>query len=119
MSLLEDIKNQSKLTREIMFGLCCVITISVVGLVWFRSFEKNLFVLLNPEQEVQKQYFASQGNSSLFGNIGNAINDLKASVLGVFKNGSSLEVNKDGNSASPTPTVKQNKVYVLPLSGSK
>ena len=117
MSFLDDIKKQPQGVREAVFALCVVITISLVGMIWFRSFERNLFTMLNPDEEIQQKYFAQTGNESLFANIGKSFNDLKASISNL------LNINKDntGDATKAGPDVKeqQNRVYIFPLSGGK
>lgn len=88
MSFLHEIRKQSYGVRQAMFALCLVTTLSLVGMVWFRSFQKNLFVLLNPDQESQEQFFAQQGNTdqtSLFGYIGGAIKDATANIFNLIR----------------------------------
>ena len=117
MSFLHELRKQPKHHREIMFGLCVVTTFSLVGMVWYNSFEKNLYVLLNPEEVTDQRNLAENKNvPSLLGDIGQTGKDLKASFYNIFnltgddKKDNIVESPKDNDSG---------KVYVLPISGSK
>ena len=117
MSFLEEIRRQPQHHREIMFGLCVVTTISLVGMVWYNSFEKNLYVLLNPGENADQRYLAENKNvPSLLGDIGKTGQDLKATFLNIF--------NLNGNDGKEiiienTKVNDSGKVYMLPISGSK
>ena len=116
MSFLDDIRKQPQHVREIMFALCCVITISLVGLVWFRSFEEELFVLLNPEPEKQEKFYAERAKRTptVYATISNAVVNLRATLyeaLGFFEDYSSKEVRIEEEYTGET-----NK---LPVSGNK
>ncbi len=98
-----------------MFGLCVVITISLVGLIWFRSFEENLFVMLNPEPEKQAQFYAERDKHTpiVFANVTAALGNLRATMydaLGFFKDYSS-KVKEDEELKGET--------HKLPISGNK
>lgn len=118
MSLLDEIRKQPEHIRKIMFGLCSIVAISLIGLIWFRSFEKNLFVLMNPDEAVQQKYFAETGKEdTLFANLGKAVKDLKSSVQAAIgnifqKSGSEMII--PSNSEAPA-----NKIHPLPLSEEK
>jgi hypothetical protein len=113
MSLLEEIRQQPKHIRQIMFGLCVTITISMIGIIWYRSFEKNIFALLNPtEMQNQSQY--AQNNSGLLSDIGGIFSGLGASIKDMI--GISKEIN---TSTNVDTTTDSNKPYLLPLSETK
>lgn len=120
MSFLDEIRRQPRHHREIMFGLCVITTISLVGMVWFNSFEKNLYVLLNPEENADNRFLAENEEIktplSLFGSIGQTGKDLKATFYNIF--------NLDGDGQENDFVENENindsgRVYMLPLSGSK
>ncbi len=116
MSFLDEIKRQPQYVREIMFGLCVVITVSLVGLVWFRSFEENLFVILNPEPEKQAQFYAERDKRTplVFANVTAALGNLRATVysaMGFFKDYSSSQIKVEEDLKGDT--------HKLPLSGNK
>lgn len=80
-----------------MFALCCVTTISLVGLIWFRSFEEDLFVLLNPEQEKQDKFYAEREKRTplVYATISEAVVNLRATLydaLGFFDDYGTKEV---------------------------
>ena len=80
-----------------MFGLSVITTISLVGLVWFRSFEEDLFVMLNPEQDRQEQFYAEREKRTptVYANITKAMGDLRASIydaMGFFNDYYSSEI---------------------------
>ena len=117
MSFLDEIRKQPQHHREIMFGLCVVTTISLVGMVWYNSFEKNLYVLLNPGDKADQRFLAqSKIAPSLLGNISQTGQDLKAAFYNVFNltSNDSKEIiieNKKVNDSG--------KVYMLPISEKK
>ena len=86
MSFLQEIRKQPQYAREVMFGLCVIITISLVGLVWFRSFEEDLFVMLNSDQERQDKFYAERGErtSVIYANVTAALVNLRAILYDSF-----------------------------------
>ena len=81
-----------------MFALCVIITISLVGMVWFRSFEKDMFVLLNPSQEAQDKFYAARDQRipTVYANATKAFVNMRASVydaMGFLKDYNSNQVN--------------------------
>lgn len=116
MSFLDDIRKQPRHVREIMFGLCVVTTVSLVGIIWFRSFEEDLFVLLNPELEKQQQFYAERDKRTplLYANVAKAFTELRASMynaLGFLEdyNSKQVKIEEELNGEANT----------LPLSGDK
>jgi len=86
MSFLDDIKKQPRHVREIMFGLCVVITISLVGLVWFRSFEEDIFVLMNTDSVKQAQFYADRAGRTptVYAAATKALDNLRAAMYGAL-----------------------------------
>ncbi len=109
MSLLNDIRQQPRHIREIMFAFCVIITVSLVGLVWFRSFEEKIFVMMNPDPAKQDQYFAQRRENmpTLFASIQNSYKGLRAAVSGIFLLGNEEETQGDIKT--------KEKTYLLPL----
>lgn len=73
-----------------MFVLCVIITVSLVGIVWFRSFEEDLFVALNPQPEKQEEFYAERAlrEPTLFALFTVAFNNMQAAfynALGLFE----------------------------------
>ena len=129
MSFLDEIRKQPKHHREIMFSLCVVTTVSLVGMVWYNSFEKNLYVLLNPGESANQKFLATANGGapqnavaenktvpSLLGDIGKTGQDLKAAFLNIFN----LTGNdkKDIIIENTTPNDSE-RVYTLPMSEKK
>ena len=115
MSFLDDIRKQPQHHREIMFGLCVVTTISLVGMVWYNSFQKNLYVLLNPGQNVSQSNLAKQSEPSMFGGVSQVGKDLKAAFYNIFN----LTGNDKKGNVVNTKVNDPGRVYTLPLSGKK
>lgn len=100
-----------------MFGLCVVTTISLVGMVWYNSFQKNLYVLLNPGETTDQRNLAENKDMpSLLGDIGQTGQDLKAAFLNIFN----LTGNdKEDTIIDNTKSDESARVYTLPLSETK
>ena len=114
MSILKNIQEQPQHIREIMFGLCVVTTVSLVGAVWFRDFQNDMYALLNPEDVQQERFLAQENSESLFSVLGKTFGDLSSVLTGFW--GSSDSNNKpEGGVENKTI----NKVYLLPLSEEK
>jgi len=117
MSFLDDIRKQPQHHREIMFGLCVITAVSLVGMIWYNSFQTNLYVLLNPEQTTDQRNLAENKTApSLFGDIGKTGQDLKAAFYSIFNLNSN---DKKDNVTGNTQTNDSGRVYTLPLSGKK
>ena len=120
MSLLDEIRKQPQSTREIMFALCVVTTISLIGLVWFHSFRGNLYALLEPEDgQVSDKFFAENGKPpSIFANLSGAFSNLRANVSDMFQIfEGSVDINGDQNAEGPniSPTPTADRPYILPV----
>ena len=117
MSFLDEIRKQPRHHREIMFGLCVITTISMVGMVWYNSFEKDLYVLLNPGENAEQRFLAENKTTpSLLGNISQTGKDLKATLFNIF--------NLAGNDKNDiiidnTKANDSERVYTLPMSEKK
>lgn len=114
MSFLDEIRKQPQQTRETMFYLSVFITSLLVGAIWFQSFQKNLYVLMNPEEDVEKALAAQNSPvPSLFGYVGKSLGDIGGLVSGFLGNEDGVEnVRVRANNES-------GKVYTLPLSERK
>ena len=116
MSFLEEIRKQPMYVREVMFGLCVIITISLIGIVWFQSFEEDIFVTLNPEPDKQEQFYASRAGRTpiVYANITKALGNMRAALYDAM-----------GFMGEYTSNVVQvgeeykGEAYELPLSGDK
>ena len=115
MSLLNDIRKQPRHVREIMFGLCVVISVSLIGMIWFRSFEEDVFVLLNTDEAVRAKFYAErEKNAPIYANMINAVGGLRATFY------ETLGLLEDSNSNGSAEGVEyQGKTYELPISEDK
>lgn len=100
-----------------MFAFCVVITISLVGIVWFRSFEEDLFVMLNPEQSDLDRFYAEREKRTplVYANVTRALGNLRAALydaLGFFE-----EYNS--NEAVEVEEEYTGETHEFPLSGDK
>lgn len=114
MSFLEDIKKQPQHIREIMFGLCVITTVSLVGMIWFNSFKRDTYALLNPEDVKQERLLAQENQTSLFGNLSKTFKDISATISSFWGSDSFNSETEQGVEKSDT-----DKVYLLPLSEEK
>ena len=97
-----------------MFGLCVVTTVSLAGMVWFNSFKKDTYALLNPEDVQQERFLAQENQTSLFGNLSETFKDIGATISGFWGSNS---FNSGTEQVIEKPS--ENKVYFLPLSEDK
>lgn len=120
MSFLDDIRKQPRHHREIMFGLCVITTISLVGMVWYNSFEKNLYVLLNPGENADQRFLAeNKAVPSLLGNISQTGKDLKAAFYDIFSSIDRLIGNDKKENVEGDKNIDSGRVYMLPVSDKK
>ncbi len=113
MSLLNEIRRQPRHIRELMFAFSVVITVSLVGLMWFRSFEERLFVMMNPDPAKQEKFFAErEKNAPIFvAVVQNSYSGLKALVSDMFL--------FDGDREGVKDIKSKIKTYLLPLPDKK
>lgn len=117
MSFLDDIQKQPKHVREIMFALCAITTISLVGIVWFRSFEEDLFVMLNPQQDRQDKFYAERSGRTpaVYANLTKALGSLRANFYDAF----GFLDDYSGSKSIEVEEEYKGEVHKLPLSGDK
>lgn len=94
-----------------MFSLCVLTTVSLAGLVWYKSFQKDMYALLNPEEVTDQRFLAQDNSKSLFSSVSEVGKDLKATLYNI------LNLNK--NSKVEVKKQQSGKVYLLPLSEKK
>lgn len=100
-----------------MFGLSVFITVLLVGLVWFHSFQRNLYVLLNPEDGLEKALAVESAPvPSLFSYIGQSMGEIKGLVFSLLDQEESTIDNRGELERMRT---KSDKVHTLPLSERK
>lgn len=99
-----------------MFVLASITAISLIAMVWFRSFEEDLFVLLNPEAEKQAEFYADRGNRTptIYANITEVLVNARATIydaMGFLEGYNSKEVDVQEE--------YEGEVNKLPLSGDR
>ena len=121
MSILKNIHEQPQHVREIMFGLCVITTVSLVGAVWFKDLQNDMYALLNPEEVQQERFLAQENSDSLFGVLGKTFGDISSIWTGFW--GSDVSIEGMKTEVDPALLKKSgvenktvNKVYLLPLS---
>lgn len=112
--MLKDIQSQPQYVREIMFGLSVITTVSLVGMIWFHSFQKDMYALLNPEEMNTQKFIAQENQKSLFGNLSGTFSDLGAALSGILGSDKPAAQKQIGVEKAST-----DKVYLLPLSERK
>ena len=112
-SLLEEIRKQPRMIRQVMFGSSVVIVVSLIGTVWFQSFERKLFVLMNPDEGVQEKYFAAKDEEDAtgFAFVGKLFGGLSATVSNFFGASGEGEIKVQKNPSPSTAPARP-----LPLS---
>ena len=96
-----------------MFALSVVTSVSLIGMIWFNSFQKNLYVMLNPEQATDQRLFADNYTyPSLLSSIFQAGKNMKASISNL------LNIGKD-NMGKIVNNQTGEQPHLLPLAGEK
>ena len=115
-NIIHEIRNQPHHVRELATVLCTIAVVAVVVLVWFNSFQKNIYALLNPDEQsqTQDQQFA-QESKSLFGSILQVFSDGKAQISNLFSGKSQTDV----VNTAPQTNSPDNITHPLPVSGNK
>lgn len=116
--IIHEIRNQPAHVRELATMLCTVVVVAIVGLLWFRSFQHDIYTMLNPKQsegQAQDQLFAQQ-SKSLFGSISQVLKDGKAQIFNLFTGSSQTDIT---NSPASSNSSSNNQAHPLPVSGSK
>ena len=116
MKLLDEIRSQDRGVRELMFALCVITSISLVLTVWFRSFQKDVFVLLNPDETSQQRFLAQlDKNPSVFNFASKGFGNARALFYSLFNN--------NGQEKKSNEIIIQNdsqeEAHPLPVSGNK
>lgn len=115
--IIHEIRQQPHHVRELATALCTVIVVTAVALVWFDSFQKDIYALLNPEEQSQSQdqQFAEE-SKSLFSSILEVLNDGRAQISSLFGGKNQTDIENSQSSPSMTPN---NSVHLLPVSGNR
>jgi hypothetical protein len=116
--IIHEIRNQPHHIRELATMLCTIAVVAVVVLVWFRSFQKDIYALLNPsdEPQAQDQFFAQQ-SQSLFGSILSTLGSGKAQISAFLSGngGESVIINNNNSVSGDSSTAP----HPLPVSGNR
>ncbi len=113
--IIHEIRRQPQHVRELATILCTIAVVAIVGLVWFHSFQKDIYALLNTDeqQDAQDRLFATE-SKSLLSSMMDSLGSSKAQISELF---SSKDTNVKHPSASGTPTPQV--PHPLPVSGSR
>ena len=109
--IVREIRKQPQHIRELATILCTIAVVAVVVLVWYRSFQKDIYALLNPDQQIEApDKFFAQESKSLFGSILQVLDEGKAQISDLF--------NQDGetNVINQTDSDSKNVPHPLPVS---
>ncbi len=116
MSLLHEIRRQPLHIRKLMFGLSVITTLSLGGMIWFHSFQSNMYALLNPGEvnPEDERFYADveKKTQSPFVFLKDTFVGAGASILGIFGRDGTTE---EGD-VSSTPWPSSVKPRALPLS---
>ena len=113
MSLFHEVRRQPRTTRQIMFVLSVVTTLSLVGMIWLNSFQKDMYALLNPASENpedQRRLADTEGIKSPFTFLKESFQSVAASI------GSLFGKQENGTNFSPPPPVSSDPARWFPVS---
>ena len=112
--IIHEIRQQPHHVRELATVLCTIVVVAVVVFVWFNSFQRNIYALLNPEEQSQAQdkKFAEE-SKSLFGYIVQVFSDGKAQIYNLFGD------NKQTDVVNNQSTTGDDQIHPLPVSGNR
>lgn len=84
--MLKEIHKLPQSTRETLFALSVIVALSLVGIVWVKSFQSNFYALLNtPAPAANDDQLAEERtNNSLFANLKEAFTEMRASLSEVL-----------------------------------
>ncbi len=85
--IIKEIRQQPEHIREIFLWVLVVIFFSLIGFVWFRSTEKRVVALLNPEQTEAARVLAKEkedNSPTPFATMFNSFNGLRANISDLF-----------------------------------
>lgn len=104
-----------------MFGLSVITAVSLIGSIWFNSFQNNLYVLLSDDRagHDQKFFAGNEETPSILSNIGATAKDLRAAVYSLIGLGEENKTTGPANTNKNNSADDESKAYPLPLSGSR
>src|SRR5690349_7658301 len=111
--LVHHIRQQPSHIRELVTLGCTIVVVVLVGLVWFNSFQHDMYALLNPtdQKDAQDQHFAAV-SQSLFGSIMDTLSSGKAEITDLIHGTSTTTVAAPSNNAAPV------QPHPLPINGN-
>lgn len=116
--IIHEIRRQPEHVRELATILCTLAVVAVVGIVWFRSFQKDIYALLNPnEQKDAQDRLLVTESKSLFGSMIDALGNSKAQISDLF-NGKETTTSVQNSSPSVSPATTS-QPHPLPVSGNR
>jgi hypothetical protein len=109
MSLLHEIRSQSRPVRMALWGLSVFTTLSIAGFLWFTSVERQMFMALHTDPEEQQTFLARQEERAPkpLAAMSKALGSLSARI------GDFVGFSREEGFDRPD---QQDKVYLLPLS---
>lgn len=115
MALIHDIRKQPIHIRKVMFGLSVITAISFVGVLWFNSFQHNMYALLNPAptDSDAPQYAQKDQTRSPFAVIYDSVKDTAANIFGFFQTEPRPVIQR-----MPQPSASE-RAYQFPDSGAR
>ncbi|MEX1064125.1 MAG: hypothetical protein WD898_01515 [Candidatus Paceibacterota bacterium] len=117
--VIREIRQQPEHIRELFLWVLVVMFFSVIGFTWFRSTEKRVVALLNPEQAEVARVLAEEKKSNTptpFATIFSSFGELKANISDLFSGLPSEEFELTNRARSEAEAVPPQK---LPLSEDK
>lgn len=112
-TIIREIRNQPDHVRELAAILCTVIVVAGVGFVWFRSFQSNIYALLNPAPEAAQERIFARESRSLFGSILEVLGQGKAQILDLFGGEQVEPIDRSENVPAEI------EAHPLPVSGNR
>lgn len=108
MTLLDDIRSQSRAVRMTMFVLATFVAVTFIGFFWFTDIERRTFMAFHDDPEEQAAFLARQDARipAPVAAIGGIIGSLPARI------GDFIGFNHD---AGFDRSVGDDKVYPLPI----
>lgn len=111
MSIFKEIHEQPEWARFVLFGLSCIVVLSVAGYLWFAKFERDAYIALNPEEGAQRYAQVAAQRPNPVTTVRKGV-DSAAANIGAFIG---LDPDKGFDTGSRNDD-NQDRVYLLPLS---
>ncbi len=112
--IIREIRQQPHHVRELATIMCTIVVVAVVAIVWFRSFQQDMYALLNPPETQAEDADFARESTSLFGSMLDTVQRGRAQLSDLFtgSSGQSIIV------SSPSPAANSS-VHPLPVTGSR